>query len=154
MHVISTYSLCSSCSDGIHDSIHVQVALIGGGRADTHSLISHLYMNLDTQTHKHKLHLDRHLSKVRCRLVLLLVVNPNFYDRMNTNGDSQHWSQHHCEQLQCGCPSFYMFWSPDGKTSSVYIGTSFHQSTVHSVWITTLWILLIRDVCCVLWWRS
>lgn len=34
---------------------------------------------------------------------------------VNAAEDSQHWSQHRCEQLQSGCPSSYRFWSPDRK---------------------------------------
>lgn len=49
---VNAYSLCSSCSDGIHDGVHVQVAFTSGGGANTHCFIGHLYMDLDT--HKHR----------------------------------------------------------------------------------------------------
>lgn len=48
----NAYSLSSGGSDGIHDGVHVQVALTGGGGADTHRFICHLYVNLHTCKHR------------------------------------------------------------------------------------------------------
>lgn len=46
------HCLCSSLPDGLHDGLHVQVALPSRSRANTHSFVSHLYMNLETHTNK------------------------------------------------------------------------------------------------------
>lgn len=48
---INAYSLSFGGFNGIHDGIHVQIALTGGGGANTNSLICHLYMDLDTNKH-------------------------------------------------------------------------------------------------------
>lgn len=43
-----TYGLRSCGSDGIHDGVHVEVALTGGSRANTEGLICHLDVDLGT----------------------------------------------------------------------------------------------------------
>lgn len=45
-----TYGLCSGGPDGLHDSVHVQVALTGGSRAHAEGLVCHLDVDLDTKT--------------------------------------------------------------------------------------------------------
>lgn len=53
-----THSLSSCVSDGVHDGVHVEVALIGRGWAYTHGLVCHLHVNLK-ENHKHT---QRHID--------------------------------------------------------------------------------------------
>lgn len=43
---IRTHSLGPGAPDGVHDGIHVEVALTGGSWADADSLVRHLHVNL------------------------------------------------------------------------------------------------------------
>lgn len=42
-----THSLRSGPSDGVHDGVHVEVTLAGGGGANAHCLVGHLHMHLE-----------------------------------------------------------------------------------------------------------
>lgn len=42
-----TYGLCSGGSDGLHDGVHVEVALTGGGGANAEGLVCHLDVDLE-----------------------------------------------------------------------------------------------------------
>ena len=46
--MLCAYSLGSGGSDSIHDGVHVEVALVGGSRTNAHRLVSHLYVDLES----------------------------------------------------------------------------------------------------------